>query len=538
MPRLPIEYNETGLAVPQARGISLAQAGAAAGSAAAGAEQAGADLSRGAFAIAHVEAQKAKYAAGTEAMELFTNAAQRVEDLHLSLKTAPDADPQTHVARFEQGFKDIATEEVAKSDNPLVKQTAQKLLDRLKLESTLQARKDANAMFLDREKASVAQTLENMEKASAQATTPQGRTFYNGLAVGYLQSKRGVLTEQQIQKLSSDFIERTSINAAHQAIDADPFNAKLDTFTQGMDPQKVEQVQTYQFRAQQSALAAEAKREKEIERETEKQRKIAVDQYERLAMDGKLTVKELDYANDNRLVMGEDYRRIRTRIEKGPDRPSDPDVLTSLSARVHRSVPTVGQEELNRAQQTGKLSYPDWKELSDKLIARQDRNRAEGRAIAGEQRAIANTRQSQAEQILDRTLGISSPYDVLEKEDQKLQDLGLRELTARSSAYGGGEDPIAVATDIAKRIAPEREGRIRLKVSTLQSTLIYKTEGELEAARGSLSPQAYDVERQKFLQIKRILEKAPPPTATTPSTPSSRQLRPPGTPALSGKTNE
>src|SRR6185503_4558336 len=117
---------------------------------------------------------------------------------------------------------------------------------RLYLEKSHEAQKTADAMFIDSERAAVGSTLENMEKMASEATTPQGREFYIGLAQGFLASKKGPLTEQQIQKLSSDFTERTSMNAARQAIDADPFNADVTPYLRGMDPQKTEQIKTYQ----------------------------------------------------------------------------------------------------------------------------------------------------------------------------------------------------------------------------------------------------------------------------------------------------
>ena len=507
MPRLPVEFHEVSLAVPRGGGISLGLAGAPAGAAAAGLQQAGTSIAHGTATLAQVELEKAKYAAGTEAMDLFTNAAQRVEDLHLSLKTTPDADPATHVQRFETGFKQIAEEQLAKTDNPLVKQATRKLLDRLQLESTLQARKDANGIFLDREKASVAQTLENMAVEASRATTPQARDFYTGLAQGYLASKQGVLHATEIQRLGGQFQQRVAMDGVRAEIRADPF-ADVDERIGRLTPENQERMTAFQESRQKQWIARNDAYQKALDKQEEEQRQQLLTNAESLALKGQYTVQQLDQLRDERWVRKPDeYKRLYDIITAGPkEQASDPATLDRVIADTRSDVPRMSEATLNALHDAGKLNTKDWTGALDHRRTRM--NYLEGRYNTDENRAKADQERdfSKAKSLGQAEFQIPALYDRLEGKKGKVWGDYLQELTIRTQR---GENALAVAKEAIPRYKQILGQEAQQDMADTQRLLApYQSPQELDAAyaRREISRGEYEAKQRLFQNLKQALD--------------------------------
>lgn len=507
--RLPVQFNETDVQVPALRGqwASMGEGSAAAGALATGAEQAGANLQRGISQLAAVEQEKAKFAAGTEAMELFTNAAQRTEDLHLSLKTANDADPTTHVARFEQGFKDIVADESVKTDNPLVKQAFGKLSQRYYLEASLQARKDANGMFLDREKASVASSLENLARQTSEATTPEGKQFLQGVAQGYLASKQGVLTAQEIQRLGSNFQERTVMDDVRSQVRADPF-ADVDKTVNRLSPENQERMTAFQESRQRQWIATNDAYQKSLERQNEKQRQEILTDFEARALKGGLSVEELDRARSARWIEKPDeYKRLYDLITAGPkEQASEPATLTRVIIGTHGDVPTMSDRTLNDLHDAGLLNTPDWKAGLDRRRQRQDY--IEGKFNADDTRLKADQERDlgKARALGQAEFQIPAIYDKLEGNKGKVWSAYLEELFARTQK---GENAMKVATEIIPRYKGVLGMEAQMDVTNLRKLLDpYEKPDDLDAALRdrTITQGEYEAKARLFRELKDALD--------------------------------
>jgi hypothetical protein len=145
------------------------------------------------------------------------------------------------------------------------------------------------------------------------------------------------------------------------------------------------------------------------------------------------------------------------------------------------------------------------------------------RSINNQHRSIMNAEQAQAEQLIRQALGIAGPFDSLSltPEVKNLLDLGFRELTVRSGAFPencGKESPLAVARDIIGRFQPMRQESVGLSVEKIRQTLRYPTPQALDQAfqAGQIPKAAYDLERNKFLDIaKKLQQTTPKPEAPT-----------------------
>jgi hypothetical protein len=202
----------------------------------------------------------------------------------------------------------------------------------------------------------------------------------------------------------------------------------------------------------------------------------------------------------------------------------------------------VKPEELDAAYERGDLNRKDWKELKDKVVSRLDHLRTEARTTGNQQRDIDNRAQSQAEQILSRAVG-KGPFDTYDDQDGQLLDAGLRELTARSRAFNGREDPIDVANEIANRWAPIRQERMRLSVETIGRTLRFpattaaEAMAKLNANRASLPPAVLAQEERKIADMTRA-EGASGRTQDRAKDTSGKALRKPGTKPTTGKAED
>jgi hypothetical protein len=366
--KLPILQTDQGIATGPAPQASLALYGAPAGAASDLALDTGRVATGVSIQYAQIEAEKEKKRQTTEAMDLFTDASRATNALHMALMTAPDRDSKTHLGRFDEGFKAIQQATLDKTQDPGVRGATQALLKRLYLEESNKAMRAANEMFLDEEKAATIQTTTTMTQEAAAASTEAGRQFYLGLLTGFLESKRGIWTRQEIQKMQTEAKEEVYGNAARREINAaagggaDPGAVDLEPYLRHLPLSKQTQLSEYQARKQEATVRERVRLQEKQDREQaqreEEERKAQVDVLDDLADTGALSEDALREARENRVAIGTDYRRlaekVRNRLQAGGR--TDDAVYNRLELDLLENPQSHSAAEIRRIQITGKLA--------------------------------------------------------------------------------------------------------------------------------------------------------------------------------------
>lgn len=211
-----------------------------------------------------------------------------------------------------------------------------------------------------------------------------------------------------------------------------------------------------------------------------------------------LTLPQLETdAADWRLTR-EDYNAIRTELTKSHEAPSDEATLRRLDPLVHQVVPKITPRELTQLREAGKLARKDYLAYMDKVAARAD-------VLAQRGDSLQMQAHNQAEQLGRAELGIPTLFDKLDANKEKAWGAYLRELTERSNAYGGQENPLAVANEILPRYKRLLEQDASLNIQQLQGLIgsEYPTPQALEAAlkTGQISKGEYLAKKRLFLDL-------------------------------------
>lgn len=212
-----------------------------------------------------------------------------------------------------------------------------------------------------------------------------------------------------------------------------------------------------------------------------------------------LTQSQLDDARVTFRLRREDYAAIRTEMEK-PDKKeeSDPATLERVVADTHSQYPKLTEKDLLALKQSGALNQKDYQSALDRL-----RETREGLEAKG--RSELHDRHGQAEQNLRAALGIPTMWEKLDPASKKAWNLAMQELTRRSAAYNGKEDPLAVADSMIPRYSKMLDQSATVTADQARAVLKYPTPAALDAARaaGQISAAEYDAQRQLFLAIDK-----------------------------------
>lgn len=290
----------------------------------------------------------------------------------------------------------------------------------------------------------------------------------------------------------------------YRALRDDP-DANIGLLRTLMKPEQYDRLEKQQDAARKSREAEWDKYYARLEKQAEEERQGLLTTARSDALQGQLTLEGLERLRQARVIKKPDEYDVLYRIIANPkERPSDPEVLRRVDLAVHRQMPTISEAQLDGLLDQG-LNRKDWLAAKEKLVGRRT--------------AIANEEQAQAEEQLRLSVGMSGPLDVLDREDQQLLAIAMRELTARSSAFpenGGKERPLSVAREIADRIAPIRQERLRLTGPKIGRTLRPEIQAETSAEatarlnrmRGTWSREEILQEERKIIDMFRAEQRA------------------------------
>ena len=283
----------------------------------------------------------------------------------------------------------------------------------------------------------------------------------------------GMITAEQAQAESHRL--RTEIYTARfvKEIRENPFQAYKDlagdTNLGPLTRQDLLDRASTELEAQQrQSLAQQDRDEREREKAFGKVRDSAVAEMVSRARNGQLTLPDLETQRRNLDLDATQYDLIRNYIEKGPDHPSDPQKLLDYTIAVNSSSAGAGlQTRLARDYTSGGLARDDYWQLQTRL--------AENLKHSEETDGKIKARQAQAEQMLRADFGVTSPLDQITGASKNAYAMALEELTRRSAAFSGNEDPLAIEPQIRSKYAPIGLFATKQAIDRLRSDLPFKT---------------------------------------------------------------
>lgn len=212
---------------------------------------------------------------------------------------------------------------------------------------------------------------------------------------------------------------------------------------------------------------------------------------------GELSPVVLEQKRKDWRLSREDVAAIQTEMTKpAVEGPSDTATLDRVDADVHSATPTMTEATLNALRRQNLLNRKDYLNAKDKLVSRTEANRKEGQSLQMQ-------RHNQAEQEGRAAFEIPAMYDRLEGNKGKVWSAFLRELDARSNAFKGQEDPLAVAKEIIPRYRQQLGDEARMEATQIEGLLVYKTLPELKAAlaSGAINQGQYVAQEQLLIDL-------------------------------------
>jgi hypothetical protein len=288
-------------------------------------------------------------------------------------------------------------------------------------------------------------------------------------------------------------------------------------------------------------MQRERERQADLRRQAEADHRAQSEVYEtrieNAYRDGTLTTSMLMSGVELRLLSGEKYRMYREALDKQRmgEGPGDPDVISRFAADVYRAKPTTTHDQLEAAYNAHRLNpangIPFSKMVEFKTQLRSAELRVKDDKDQSKQDMIRN--HSQAEQLASAWLTTNSPFERLDQESQNLKALMLSELTRRSAAYGGTENPLEVVRQRLPAYVAQLSNRRKLSIGKIQGLLKYQTEQDLLNSKGKMSRQEYQSQIELFRYLRGLeaeeettskLDVGTGPAMTTPGAPAQSVL--------------
>lgn len=469
------------------------------------------------------EAQKARYQQALDASKAETDVLDRLDtaDQTLRLGTrdpttgemvdAP-ATSQDYVPRYVQAMQQARQDVLSQIQDPTTRVAADKLLETTLRERLHQARVHSNQLFMDSYDAGLEEQLRGLATLTVNAPDDVTRAQYEARASGLLTSATGALKPERIQNLAQGFEEQVDTATALQRADTNPEQEqqRLESGFYRLKPQVAtrlsEQIGAREERRQRQAEADERRAQADADKRQKQAYQTDISDANVDATLGTLTLKGVNdlQAKWRGLMTREDYDALVAKVQSPPlERKSDPHTLQTVIADVHSATPQMTERQLMQLNLTGQLNNEDYKASLDTL-------RTTTQHRENQQKTQVMQRQSQAEQDLRATLGIPTLFDKLDPAKEKAWALALQELTARSAAFDGKEDPLAVAREIGPRYQAMLGDDAQASIEQIDQALRWKTPQELDLHRREISLPEYQVQRQLF-DRKALLQKRLPP---------------------------
>ena len=407
-------------------------------------------------------------------METTSTAALAANTLYESTIADPSVPNEKLSDTVQKGLQTVHDQIAKGIKDPIVRQRFDENFSGLTEQHVVRA----GSLQREREiSASVAQLNTSNETLASLAVDHTGQQFGSDLAQiqGNLSGAvaHGMMTSEQAQAEGRRLIQGISSARFVKQIRINPFQAykelEADTTLGPLTRQDLLNRASTELEAQQRQSLAQQER---ADREAEKAHKQVVDgvvsEMVSRARNGQLTLPDLENQRRNLGLDATQYDLIRNYIEKGPEHPSDPQKLLDYTIAVNSSSAGAGlQTRLARDYTSGNLQRDDYWQLTTRLAENLKKSEETDGKIKG--------RQAQAEQMLRADFGVTSPLDQITGASKSAYSMALEELTKRSAAFGGSEDPLAIEPQIRSKYAPIGMFATKQAIDRLRSNLPFKT---------------------------------------------------------------
>lgn len=464
-------------------------------------------------------------------------------------KHATITDPDEYTKAMTDALAGVRTEISGRAKQPYTKQILESKINGRMAAETGKALEHGRVLRNQHVGATVTRTLDNIERLAGQVPIADSAGF-----AGYVAQGEGLLEDaapniggaEAARKLAIAHRERLFSERAERHSREDPggFLGAVGSLYGGLDPMKRNAyVAGAETRIIDAVKQNNAEREKyfvALDKEAEQERESQMIDLRAQGVKGTLSVAAIDMAKATRVITTqEEYATLYKLATTAAVRESNPDVRMNADLRSNRTVPTITEAELDREYKAGRLNEKDWDTYKTRVMDRNKGLKAEGLTER-------KFRHQQAEQVMQAGIGIAGPQDKWDKQDLQLWSFALADLTARSNAYDGKEDSLAVARDIGERYAPIRQRRMKLQVEEIIQTLKYPAP-DLQTAWDRLNEQrarllkegrAAEIlrEERKLMDLTRAINLAGPKVGDK-AKETGAKLRPPGTKPESGKVD-
>jgi hypothetical protein len=312
----------------------------------------------------------------------------------------------------------------------------------------------------------------------------------------------GVMDPERAQREENSLhLDITSARFVKQ-IRENPFQAQIkieaDTTLGPLTKQHfLDQADSEQRAWQSQSLAQQEKDDRDRDKAFKQVRDSMVSEMVSRARDGQLTLPDLENQRRNLDLNATEYDLVRNYIEKGPDHASDPRKLLDYTIAVNSSSagPAL-QTRLARDYSGGALARDDYWQLQTRL--------AENLKKAEETDGKIKARHAQAQEMLRADFGVTSPLDQITGASKQAYAMALEELTKRSAAFGGKEDPLQIEPEIRGKYAPIGLFATKQAIDRLRGNLPFKTIQEIGTREQARARGMSDAEYNQL--VHRISE--------------------------------
>jgi len=432
-------------------------------------------LSRYGEQLEEIEVLQQKLRDANETSELLLGAAGRMGEGVSELRKTPNS--RTHFQAANELVSQVEQETLAEAEGRGLSKEAQihlksrlgvhrlrTLQEERTFQSTLQV-DEARTGFIQRSRT----TQDALVRSSTLAESETIKRDYKDDAARMV--TQGIYNADDAEKIVNATLDGATLARAKQVAYENPL-AVLTTVdltkTLGIRPEDEREVRSVALARQSAIDTMLEKQERDNQKATEQRLLVKMSQ-------GSLTINELEANVTN--LRPEAFRVFREELLTPKGRPSDPQVLQSYRIAASLTIPTVTEEQiLGQVGQT--LNANDAIDILGKIRSRK----------SGADSDLMR-RHNQAEQQIRATLGVTA-FPMIEQLDQNtraLYDLALEELTSRSAAFLGAEDPLAVATEMVPRLRERRNQQGGLTVEQLRSFLSHPSPDDFLKAKDSMS---------------------------------------------------
>jgi len=381
------------------------------------------------------------------------------------------------------------------------------------------ARKTANVKVMEATQNAALLQIKDLESKGTPEAVQEATGLIQGLTdAGVFSAEAGAARRELLRKGAAQ-------NAFARLLAADPEEALRAVNTRqglfdSLDDEEItrlrgaarseiehQQARDRQRRADEEHL--QKKREQEVKAEADFAHMEATSQ----AMNGQYSLSRLEA--DARLYRwpAEKYQHLRELMTNPKGVPSNPEILQQAMLRARATTVTQRDRDWLAIQYSKRL-------LTAEDYAKVDNEAQQNlRSLVDESKSNLARSHGQAEQELQAALGITGLLETLTQDQKKAYAAALFELTDRSAFMRGKEDPIAVVREIAPKYQAIITDGAALTIDQKTRLLRYKTPEELEAAfkAKQITPQAYKIEKQRFIEIGAYLSPMQRANILTPS---------------------